>query len=489
MKVSKILLFIFSVLSGLVALCFVMPDEGLNIGGIQINYPSLTDVLSAGTEQSDTVPVLSPEELMAQRLSELQGEKIEEFREFCETNPARLYFPDNDESYLDPFFDAMDSASVKQLRIVHYGDSQLECDRISGDLRERFQEQFGGHGVGLVPAYQTVATYSLSQSTSPELGHYLNYGPASARARHSMYGPMAQVNHVSGNAYVTFQHRDAKTYPHAFPVSKIVVLADGEGSMSVRCDTIVRELKMDGTGRYVCSLPGGTRRLTLNISGEFDVYGIQLDDNVGVTIDNIPMRGCSGTNFLSISQGSLRPFFKNENVKLIILQYGGNSVPHLSGPKSISTYMTSLRKTIQMFRKMSPESNMLFMGPADMATIKNGELQTWPVLPELIDSLREMSLDEGIAFWDMYSAMGGKGSIIAWNKAVPQLAGSDYIHFTPKGAKKISDILYETLQFYYKFYRMRVGKEQDALRQELDSIDSNTLAEPADINEGDGRKL
>ena len=85
--------------------------------------------------------------------------------------------------------------------------------------------------------------------------------------------------------------------------------------------------------------------------------------------------------------------------------------------------------------------------------------------------------------------MGGKGSIIAWNKAVPQLAGADYIHFTPKGAKKISDILYETLQFYYKFYRMRVGKEQDALRQEIDSIDSSAAAEIEGKNENDGKKL
>lgn len=489
MKISKILLFIFSVLFGLLALCFVMPSDGLTVAGVRLDYPSLLDILGKDGESQDTVPVLSPEELMAQRLSELQGEKIEEFRDFCETNPARLYFPDNDESYLDPFFDAMDSASVKQMRIVHYGDSQLECDRISGDLRERFQSQFGGHGVGLVPAYQTIATYSLSQSTSPELGHYLNYGPASARAGHNMYGPMAQVNHVSGDAYITFQHRDAKTYPHAFPVSRIVVLADGEGSMSVRCDSVVRSLKLEGSGRYVCALPGGTKRLTLSISGEFDVYGIQLDDNVGVTIDNIPMRGCSGTNFLSISKKSIRPFFENENIKLIILQYGGNSVPHLNGPNSISKYMMSLRNSIRMFRKMSPESNILFVGPADMATIKNGELQTWPVLPELIDSLREMSLDEGVAFWDMYSAMGGKGSIIAWNKAVPQLAGSDYIHFTPKGAKKISDILYETLQFYYKFYRMRVGKEQDALRQEIDSIDSSAAADIEGKNENDGKKL
>ena len=132
----------------------------------------------------------------------------------------------------------------------------------------------------------------------------------------------------------------------------------------------------------------------------------------------------------------------------------------------------SLRSQIRLFREVAPRSCILFIGPADMATRRGGQLQTYPQLPQMVDSLRQMSLSEGIAFWDMFAAMGGEGSIIRWNEHRPQLAGSDYIHFTPKGAAEISDIFYNTLQFYYKFYRMRTGKEQDALRREIEAGDS-----------------
>lgn len=447
------------------------------IGDTRIEFPSLTEVMSVeGTNAGNPESKVDPEELMANRLDALQGEKVEEFRAFCRTNPARIYLPGNREEYLDPLFEAMDSASQKQVRIVHYGDSQLECDRISGDLREHFQEQFGGSGVGLVPALQTVATYSLSQQTSPSISRYLNYGPSSMRASHSRYGVMAQVGRVNGGATFTFGPRSSEKYPHAFPVTSVTVWASGSGSMSVKGEaeshSLSSETVMGDVKRYTVRIPEGAKRLTLSMNGSFDVYGIQLDDTVGVTIDNVPMRGCSGTIFTTIDRNTIASFYKKENVKLIILQYGGNSVPSVSGPKSISGYMNRLRSQIRMFREMAPDASILFIGPADMATRKGGQLQTYPVLPEVVDSLREMSLSEGVAFWDMFAAMGGKGSIIKWNKHTPQLAGSDYIHFTPKGAAEISNIFYETLQFYYKFYRMRTGKEQEALRQEIESKDS-----------------
>jgi lysophospholipase L1-like esterase len=45
----------------------------------------------------------------------------------------------------------------------------------------------------------------------------------------------------------------------------------------------------------------------------------------------------------------------------------------------------------------------------------------------------------------MYHAMGGKGSMITWrNKG---LAGSDYVHFTRKGATKVGKLLYEWLKW------------------------------------------
>ena len=82
------------------------------------------------------------------RMDALKAEKESEFMTYCETNAARIYMPGDNIDYLDPFFDALEAARERPVRIMHYGDSQLEGDRISSVLREAFQERFGGSGAG-----------------------------------------------------------------------------------------------------------------------------------------------------------------------------------------------------------------------------------------------------------------------------------------------------------------------------------------------------
>jgi len=57
------------------------------------------------------------------------------------------------EENLGDFFQEISnlSNSRKKISILHYGDSQIEGDRISKYLRNRFQARFGGCGLGLVP--------------------------------------------------------------------------------------------------------------------------------------------------------------------------------------------------------------------------------------------------------------------------------------------------------------------------------------------------
>ena len=100
-----------------------------------------------------------------------------------------------------------------------------------------------------------------------------------------------------------------------------------------------------------------------------------------------------------------------------------------------------------------------------MATKQGGKMASYPQMEKVVTALREAANESGVAFWDMYSSMGGRNSIVKWVKANPPLAGKDHIHFTPKGAKEMSEILYKTFQLYYKFYRFR---------NDLDSTEINS---------------
>ena len=477
MKPRYIVLFIICVLAGLALLCISFPQGGFRVGDMTLRFPNLAEALAVPEEpaDTDTVAILSPEEIMEQRLAALKTEKMEEFNEYCQKDPARLYLPDDDETYLDAFFEKMQNAGNKHMRIVHYGDSQIECDRISGVLRQEFQEEFGGCGVGLIPALQTVPTYTTSQTLSGgDASQYMPFGPAELRGDNKFYGPMAKRTELWGST-ISISARGGKDYSHSCSFNKVTILTKDAADLTlmVKEDTI--DLDSASVGEmyfYTANLNGGASSANIRVNGHASILGIQLDGSRGVNVDNLPMRGCSGPELMTIDRASMRPFFARENVGLILLQYGGNSVPYLSKAK-LPDHKTRMKNMINMFHQMAPEARIIFIGPSDMANVDStGTITSYSVLPEVVKTLKEAVNESGAAFWNMYEVMGGRGSMTKWVNS--GLAGSDYVHFTPAGAKKMAHMLYETLQFYYKFYRFRSGQDKVELPEEdslmVDSI-------------------
>jgi lysophospholipase L1-like esterase len=159
------------------------------------------------------------------------------------------------------------------------------------------------------------------------------------------------------------------------------------------------------------------------------------------------MRGCSGNIFTKIDSVALADFYRKTNTRLIILQFGGNMIPQTENPATISGYVRStLRQQVRYLRACAPQASILFIGPSDMSTRIDGEMKTYPLVPYMDRLLKQMAEEEHIAYWSIYDAMGGQNSMVKWVEV--GLAGSDYVHFTRSGAKKIGRLLYEWLMAY-----------------------------------------
>lgn len=507
MKLYKTLLFIFGILIMLTGLCLFFPKEGIQIGSLNLKFPSLHEVLSLGYDDEEEVHELTPEELLEMRMAALMEMQDSTFLDFCHNSPIRICMPkihiqvvdsiatdslrklaleydpetpdsllaeivsykdsiteESDLTYLDPLFNALDSACVRHVRILHYGDSQIEEDRITSSLREHFQEEFGGGGVGMLPAIQTVAKMTVRQSASQSLGYNLAYGPASTRASHNGYGPMAQVSHLNGNVTLKYTGLTSDRFPHVDKFNHVTVLRSNGNSHELICE----EMDFDSLRQSV----------SVEVEGPTNIYGVMLDTRTGVNVDNVPMRGSSGNFFSSITRSTMEPFFQHENVQCIILQYGGNSVPYLKTEESQIRFCTNMQKQIKYFNEIAPDARIIFIGPSDMSTTIGGARVTYPQLPGFVKMLEKYITEAGAAFWNMYEAMGGEGSMVQWVNSRPQLAGEDYVHFTHKGAQKVSDLLYETLDTYYKYYKFRIGEYEIELpldSLELDSIRRDSI--------------
>jgi lysophospholipase L1-like esterase len=169
-------------------------------------------------------------------------------------------------------------------------------------------------------------------------------------------------------------------------------------------------------------------------------------------MDNVAMRGSDGSVFVKFQATIAKAMFQDLNPRLIILQFGGNVMPVISGEKSAQGYGRQMAASIKTIRRYCPNTALLFIGPSDMSKKVNGQLQTYPHMETVIRVLKETCKEHNVAYFDMYKAMGGRNSMIQWVKE--GLAAKDYIHFNRKGAEKMSEILYQyiMLPFFTSFY-------------------------------------
>jgi lysophospholipase L1-like esterase len=182
---------------------------------------------------------------------------------------------------------------------------------------------------------------------------------------------------------------------------------------------------------------------TIHLQGKGAVYGISQASSTGIIVDNIPMRGCLGLVFTKIDSIQLSQFYRNENVTLIIMQFGGNAIPFNEKPTTIESIVRGLRQQVRYIQSCAPHASILFIGPSDMLTTINGVEQSYPMVAYMDRLLHKMALEEQIAYFSLFRWMGGNGSMARWKEI--GLASSDGIHFMRSGARKAGNAVAEWL--------------------------------------------
>jgi hypothetical protein len=86
---------------------------------------------------------------------------------------------------------------------------------------------------------------------------------------------------------------------------------------------------------------------------------------------------------------------------------------------------------------------------------ENGDIITTPALKRLIAKEQQAALEEGVAFFNTFEAMGGEGTMARWYEAQPRIVGSDLIHPLPAGGKIVGGLLFQALQTGFQRYKLR----------------------------------
>jgi lysophospholipase L1-like esterase len=357
----------------------------------------------------------------------------------------------------------------QNIRILHYGDSQIEGDRMTGVLRNEFQKMFGGFGPGLLPVSEFVPNFNYEIIADDNWQRIAMYGNPPAVTDHNEFGPLMAYSTFSSTgttsrARVTYNvqkraYGRTKNYQQA-----IVHLGKVTDTCIIRFktyDSLIAEKKVLPSASYQ-KVGKWLGRNPESLTIEFEsaapphVYGVSLESVKGVMVDNIAMRGSSGTVFRKTGAAHLSAAWQDMNVAMVILQFGGNAVPYINDSAAAEGFGRTFAAQVKLIKRVLPDASILIIGPSDMATLIDGEMRTFAMLPYVNETLKKVALLEKCAYFDMFEVMGGANSMQAWVAANPPLAANDYIHFSPLGARKMAEVIFAVLMNEFEWWKKDV---------------------------------
>ncbi len=464
--------FIFSIIAALGAVAALTPAGPVEVLGLKLHFPDMKTMFAeaGGARLSVDEQLSGVEEAMRLKQDSLtaaadsamsaRADSVRRMERIFGESEGSLRFPGGDYTYLFPAFRAMERADSACVHVFHYGDSQIEGDRITQIIRDSLQSLFGGSGPGMLPLWQPIACRTVSQSLTDSVATYYAAGIMGRRASHDRYGAMAQMAEMRGER-VTMRI-EAVGKGHGGYRSVTAFVGHVTDTMTLTLDSLSPRKVAPSEGLATATWRTSARNaLRLTLQGRGEVYGIEVDGGCGVTVTNIPMRGADGLFLQRIDKSLMRAMMRKVRTRLVIMEFGGNALPMISDTAAVTRYCNGIGGQIDRMKELCPEARIIFIGPADMSVKINGALQTHPQLPDLTAKLAKTCDEHGVAFWDMYDVMGGWNSMIAWVDHTPQLAGTDYVHFTTRGANRIASILWKAIKMNYDYMRLREEAEKE----------------------------
>src|SRR5690554_7240391 len=114
-----------------------------------------------------------------------------------------------------------------------------------------------------------------------------------------------------------------------------------------------------GNTKFNYALPDSPGKIKIEYSSKIspNILGYSLEGNGGLQVDNIAMRGSSGTFFGKIDQGLAKRIYDEQNVELFIMQFGGNAVPYLKDTAAVERASRYFKGQLNVIDRKSTRLN------------------------------------------------------------------------------------------------------------------------------------
>jgi lysophospholipase L1-like esterase len=334
-------------------------------------------------------------------------------------------------------------------RIVHYGDSHIAADILTGALRHHFADDFGTAGPGFILPGVTGYSRLGVESGSTSAWHVDGTGQidAAGDCRFGLAGLALSTSLAGQRLWISADSNSFDLY---------LLKQPGGGDIEVSLDGTsqgIIPLKSDRPSPCyftVASTAAGrhTVEIRTKAAGAVRVLGIAVErEGPGVVYDALGINGARATRPLSWNWSVLTSNLGRCHPDLIVLSYGTNE----AGDQDLDfdSYRIRYAEMIGRFHSAAPDASILVIAPPDRARRTGDKWVSIQAMAGVVSAERQAALSTGTAFCDLYDEMGGAGSIQEWATTAYGLAAADRVHLTRSGYRLVADALYHGIEGAY----------------------------------------
>ena len=384
-------------------------------------------------------------------------------------------FADGEQSPMERLYEKL-LAGKEQVRIAFMGDSFVEGDILTADLRELLQDTFTGGGVGYAPIASPFTGFRQTIKTTSK-----GWTPYNIMQRKSTPEPYVQDFFVSGwvakaspGASTRWEMTQKRRHADECRRVRLLFICREDASVSVKLDQEQERMFSFAAGDFVRQIVVESDSIS---SLEFKVesgaagftgIGAEFDDVKGVAVDNLSVRSNNGQAMFWSNASVNAQINTMRKYDLVVLQYGLNIMQ--ADRTNYSLYAEQVEKMIHYVESCFPEAAILVMGVSDRSQKDENGITPMTAAEHLTRWQRTAAENCGVAFWDTYSTMqrlGGMENFVAngW-------AGKDYTHINYAGGAQIARELYYSLlkgaELYCASLHERLEKSTPVLAEPLD---------------------
>ncbi len=482
MKPFKILLFVFAIIIVLGFVMLIFPKDGIKVNNDltikftsfqelffqkKVEYADISDLLNLGLFNLDSLDLSGDSD----------SAKVDTFRVSADSLKQVVYklqFADSNKTALHPFFKKLKNRT-EVIHVMHYGDSQIEGDRITGIIRNHLQSRYGGYGIGVIPAVEiNNVSVSITQSASDNWQRYTVFGKKDTTIKHNRFGalgvycryapvwndslPNDSVNYEGWLKFeksnITFaSNKKFKNIKLFYGYNQKPVIAElyvGEEMKQFHTLMSGKSIKVQN---FIVENTPDEFKIKFTGKDSPDIYGISIESDAGILVDNIAMRGSAGLDFTRMNMTQQSQMYRLLNTNLLILQFGLNVVPNVV--EDYTYYENWFYNQLSALKRFNPDMSIIVIGVSDMSRKKGEYYESYPNIEKIRDVQRNAAFKANCAFWDFYEAMGGENSMPSWVFAEPPLATKDFTHLNYKGARIIGQMFYNALIYEQNSYNKK----------------------------------